>query len=375
MAGDMRKEMERGEPVEIMPENIGEMPALEATPLLERAALRTEVLGWKGELWVGLRENLRGIKAWVDSQGAEATKKTLSVITTASFVAASVSACVNGPSTPEIPSDTAPRVIEVSPTPTSTEMATPTATLTPEPTSTPVATEWQVVGKDYKVVLGENGIPVQKFVEGQGWQKVEQVSMVDAFGNTVPGWVVEKSDAWDGEISQLSSLKNGQYNPISGLSFALVSSATLKQWELMEFINSNGSKVERLNLTWMFKNDQGKIITVKASMSDLNLEARIEKSTPKQFIDSLIVGSQTQILAFVWVDALSATTPEKLAELSNKNAIDGDLCKQSVQACGLSIGRMGDTKHPASWFKDVYNGLSGDNLDIPDELWCERLHT
>jgi hypothetical protein len=100
MAENMTKDMEMGreisESVEILPENIGELPVIEAAPLLERAASRTEVLGWKGEFWDGLRKNLRGAKAWVESQGAEATKKTLRAITTASFVAASLSACAKG---------------------------------------------------------------------------------------------------------------------------------------------------------------------------------------------------------------------------------------------------------------------------------------
>jgi hypothetical protein len=141
MTEDMRKETETREPVEILPENIGEMPGVEAAPLLERAALRTEVLGWGGEFGKGLRENLRGAKAWVESQSAEATKKALKVIISASFVAASLSACAKGPSTPYIPSETAPRVTEVSPTqvPTSTETAT--ATQVPTSTETATATE------------------------------------------------------------------------------------------------------------------------------------------------------------------------------------------------------------------------------------------
>ena len=139
MTEDMRKETETREPVEILPENIGEMPGVEAAPLLERAALRTEVLGWGGEFGKGLRENLRGAKAWVESQSAEATKKALKVIISASFVAASLSACAKGPSTPYIPSETAPRVTEVSPTqvpPTETSTATQTATATEQPTAT-----------------------------------------------------------------------------------------------------------------------------------------------------------------------------------------------------------------------------------------------
>jgi hypothetical protein len=171
MGDDMRKEMERGESVEILPENIGEMPALKAAPLLERAASRTEVLGWGGEFWEGLRENLRGAKAWVESHGAEATKKTLSAITTAAFVTTCFSACVNVPITPDIPSITAPGVTEVTPSattisaetapgvtgvfppttdaPTSTEVPTSTATSTeiPTETATAISPEAQVLAE------------------------------------------------------------------------------------------------------------------------------------------------------------------------------------------------------------------------------------
>jgi len=135
----MTKEMETrrdSEPIEILPEDIGKMPALEAAPLLERAASRTETLGWGGEFGNGLRQNLRGAKAWVEAHGAEATKKALSVITTVSFVTASLSACAKGSDTPYIPSETSSRVTEVSPTATE---VTPTSTSTP--TETPTS-EW-----------------------------------------------------------------------------------------------------------------------------------------------------------------------------------------------------------------------------------------
>ena len=240
-----------------------------------------------------------------------------------------------------------------------------------EPTIT--ATEWQVVGKDYLVSIGENNVPEYRFVEGEGWQEVEQISMVDAFGNTVPGWVVEKSDEWEGEISQTSKLLiGGRYNPVSETSLAIISSATLKQWQLMEFINSDGVKMQKLNFTWIFKNDENKVITVKVGMPELNYGARIEKLTPRQFMDSLVVGGQTEFLVFIWVDTLSAMTPEKRAEFFTGYARDGELCKQSVQACGLSIGRMGEVKHPTSWFDDIYHGLYGDNIDIANEAWCQR---
>jgi lysophospholipase L1-like esterase len=165
MPQDMTKETEIREPVEILPKNIGGMTAVETAPLLERAALRTEVLGWKGEFWDGLRENLRGAKAWVESQGAEATKKTLRVITTAAFVTTCFSACAKGPSTPYIPSETAPRVTEVSSTAIPTETTVPpTATLTPTSTETATSlpTETEHFTTPKILLLGDSMIAITK---------------------------------------------------------------------------------------------------------------------------------------------------------------------------------------------------------------------
>lgn len=133
----------RTEAVEILPENIGDMPASDAAPLLERAASRTEVLGWVGEFASGLRENLRGAAAWVKAVGPEVSKKTLALVTSAAFVASSISACQAGPVTPVIPSETSPRITEISPTQvppadtaTTTQVATSTETATLIPTET-----------------------------------------------------------------------------------------------------------------------------------------------------------------------------------------------------------------------------------------------
>jgi lysophospholipase L1-like esterase len=135
--GESMKKEFSPESVEILPENIGDMPAFDAAPLLERAASRTEVLGWVGEFADGLRKNLRGAAAWVKAVGPEVSKKTLSAVATAAFVAASFSACANGPSTQRVFTETAPRVTEVSPT---QAPPTETATATQIPISTETAT-------------------------------------------------------------------------------------------------------------------------------------------------------------------------------------------------------------------------------------------
>ena len=137
----MPKEMETGtrtsEPIEILPESIGKIPALEAAPLLARASSRIHTLGWKGEFWNGVRENLEGASAWIKAEKVNLVKKTLSAVTGASLLASMVS-CTNGQGPVIIPSETSPRTKEVSPT---APEVTPTATVAATPTETPTPTE------------------------------------------------------------------------------------------------------------------------------------------------------------------------------------------------------------------------------------------
>lgn len=140
MAKEMETRKEISEPVEILPEGIGTMPAMEAAPLLARASSRIQTLQWNDEFWDGVRQNLEGSAAWIKAEKANIVKKTLSAITGVSLLTSMVSACTNGSGPVIIPSETSPRTREVSPTatevtPTSTETPTPTetATVTPEP--------------------------------------------------------------------------------------------------------------------------------------------------------------------------------------------------------------------------------------------------
>jgi hypothetical protein len=120
---EMRSEISKD--IEILTGGIGEIPATETVPFLERAAIRTKVLGWKGEFWDGLRQNLEGASVWIKTEKAGLVKKTLSAVVGISFLTTVTSACAKGPGTPYIPSETAPRVMEVSPTTTSAHPSKP----------------------------------------------------------------------------------------------------------------------------------------------------------------------------------------------------------------------------------------------------------
>lgn len=145
----MAKEMEttRGssEPIEILPEDIGTLPALETAPLLARASSRIHTLGLTGEFWNGVRQNLEGAATWIKAEKANLVKKTLSVVTGISFLTATVSACNINPDnyTPSAGPE-GPRSSEVSPTETftssPTDTPTSTDTTTPTPTETPTIT-------------------------------------------------------------------------------------------------------------------------------------------------------------------------------------------------------------------------------------------
>ncbi len=243
--------------------------------------------------------------------------------------------------------------------------------------------QWQVAGKDYTVSLDSNGVPVYEYLNDEGWQKVERVNMQDAFGNKIPGWVVEKSDIWNGDINERSIASEATYWDY-GLSMITIGNPVLKQWQLEEYIKQDGLKMDRLVMTWKFKNDEDKIINLKVGMPELNSETVVERVSgpiehlpPRQFIDSLRVGSADQFVnIFIGNDGSKIVlpyqiTPEKLALLSFQNTKSSGLCRHTLEACGLAVGRVGETKYPTSWLYDMYNGLHGNNVDLTSEAWCQ----
>jgi hypothetical protein len=139
MAKEMEPKSENSEPIEVIPEGIGSLTAAEAAPLLERASSRIQTLGWKGEFWDGVKENLKGAATWIKAEKAGIVKRSLSVVVGVSFLTTTISACSNGPGIVATPSETGPVATEVVPTATDaapTDIpATPTE-IVPTPTNT-----------------------------------------------------------------------------------------------------------------------------------------------------------------------------------------------------------------------------------------------
>lgn len=227
---------------------------------------------------------------------------------------------------------------------------------------------WDVLEDNHLVIKGDNGIPAYQFNEtAKVWEAVEQITMVDAFDNTVPGWIVEKSEVWDGvptEISQISV--RAEYYAEAGYAYQGLHGATLKQKQVVEYVAEDGTKVQNLWLTYIFKNEDGKVISITGRTHDLNFEARGRNMTPREFIDSFLVGQIMHTTIF-WADSASTMTPEKLAEERVKYAEPGELCYLGVPQCGLDERGLRQ-KHPRTWFTDVYHGIYGDNLNLIDDI-------
>lgn len=120
-------EVKNTEPVEILPENIGELPSSETPRLLERAAVRLEITRPKTEFWEGMKENLRGAAGFLEAQKKQLGSKALRAVIGASLVSTMLSAC-SSPQAPELPPTEQPTISTPTETPTevSTEVPTPT---------------------------------------------------------------------------------------------------------------------------------------------------------------------------------------------------------------------------------------------------------
>jgi len=115
--------------LEILPLDIGDLPAGEAAPLLERAVSRIEIVKPENEFWQGMRENLEGAASYIKAKKGELASKTFRAIAGASLVTSMVSACAKSPENPAVLPPTEPIATLVSEIPTETQ----------KPTSTPEA--------------------------------------------------------------------------------------------------------------------------------------------------------------------------------------------------------------------------------------------
>jgi hypothetical protein len=98
---DSLPEREHFEAVEILPSNIGKLPAKEVGPLLERASSRIDIVKPKSEFWEGMRQNLEGAASYIKAEKSRIASKTFRAIAGASLVGSMVSACAKSPETPD----------------------------------------------------------------------------------------------------------------------------------------------------------------------------------------------------------------------------------------------------------------------------------
>ena len=302
------------------------------------------------------------------------------------------------------------------PTATPTETPKPTATATPTPTEVPLPSEfltlaeehgfsykvvdgkvmvdlvdgssveinpaqvadWPMWEDNYLVIKGNNGIPQLRYVEGKGWESVEQTSMIDAFGNTVPGWVVETSAVWDGEppvVKDNRLVEDAEYlSPQSGTCVVGVS-VNMKQWQLLEFMASDGTKMQSLQIDVVFNNGK-QIITVRSRTFDLD---NIYSSNPRGLMNSFTPGQQIYI-SYWWGDLSSSITPQDLAkfifEFRNGGSstpkwkpewIKNNPCITEI-GCAMETGQFTAKKFPRNYMRQILiYGSFGDFVDLSQD--------
>jgi len=147
---------ERPEAVEILPLDIGDLPADEVVPLLERAASRIEIVKPENEFWQGMKENLEGAASYIKAKKGELASKTFRAIAGASLVTSMLSACAEPGLTPkatEIHRTSEPVATEVVSVPT----PEPTATKESPPTPVTVASGRPYPVTDADFFLGAGG--------------------------------------------------------------------------------------------------------------------------------------------------------------------------------------------------------------------------
>jgi len=78
---DMAKEFESKQGVEILPRNFEELTGGEAGPILEWASRRLEIVhGTKKEFWKGVKNDLDGLRGWIEGNAGKLQGKTIRVI-------------------------------------------------------------------------------------------------------------------------------------------------------------------------------------------------------------------------------------------------------------------------------------------------------
>ncbi len=156
-------EIQRPEPVEILPTNVGSLSSKEAAPLLNRAASRIDIVKPKTSFWDGMKENLKGAAAYLDAKKNQLASKTFRAIAGASLVAIMVSACAR-PTEGDFP-------LPTQTLPTATEVFTPTPEATPtieaNPTPEAPVNEWRL-STDGRIFYNEATLAEGLFTINEG---------------------------------------------------------------------------------------------------------------------------------------------------------------------------------------------------------------
>jgi hypothetical protein len=240
--------------------------------------------------------------------------------------------------------------------------------------------DWPIWEDNYLVIKGDNGLPSLRYVEGKGWESLEQTSMIDAFGNTVPGWVVETSAVWDGEptyddknvsrwFTGCGERATGSTGLCQGDAYVYV-----KQFKLIEFMAADGAKFQTLQMDVIFNNgDQN--ITVRGLTRDVDfISIVLGDVTLKKLMDALIPGTEIEV-RYTWGNLSSTISPADLArdlfnnfkDKSPRPAyLDKHPCVTEL-GCALAIHQVWANKFPSSFLKDVFDGKYGEFVDLSQD--------
>ena len=206
--------------------------------------------------------------------------------------------------------------------------------------------------------------------------------MIDAFGNTVPGWVVETSAVWDGVPTYAWSVDKATsgavYSPNTGQCLDSVP-VYVKQWKLFEFMAADGTKMQSLQIDSVFNNGK-QIITMRGQTGDIDgFMSFILHTTSKQLMDSLALGEEF-FMSYWWGDLSSTISPEDLAKgifdfrngMSPRPAwFDNDPCVTEI-GCAMEMGQVGVNRFPRSYMQDILNGQYGEFVDLSQDTWISK---
>lgn len=240
--------------------------------------------------------------------------------------------------------------------------------------------DWPMWEDSYLVIKGDNGIPQLRYVEGKGWEKVEQTSKIDALGNNVSGWVVETSAVWEGEPPYWGDFNRDVF--IASLGFpeygqcSAFASGYLKQWKLLEFMASDGTKMQSLQIDFVFNNGK-QVITARSQTGDIDMiigrDPYLVGVTPKQLMEERLIPGKKISPHYWWGDLSSTVSPEDAAmhwfnyyqqwAPPRPEWLDKHPCVTEL-GCAMDTGQVGANKFPLTYLRDIFSGNYGEFVDL-----------